>query len=426
MENDHSGKKSNKYHLRSWVIWIAASMFYLYEYFVRIAPSVMHDELNLYYQVNAGLLATSLATYYYIYSPMQIFVGVLFDRFGGKRLIVPATLIVAIGSIIPAIPDHNIWMMTFARFLMGFGSAFAFVGTMYLVTVWFPSNRLAFFSGITTTLGMLGGMLGGRFMATIVDDIGWQGTFFWFGLAGVPVVLLLLFAIPKTPAWENKRRKENQMHSFFDGLKIVLRNKQTWLIGIVGSCLYLSLSVFGELWGIKYIMSVTGVTKKAAASSVSYLYFGWLIGGPLVGWLSDKIGNRRAPMLWGCIFSGILFWILILFPSLPLTSINIILFAAGLISSVEVISFIATMEANPAHTKGTSIGVTNMIVMLIGGLFQPVIGFIAEMKSLNLVDETMTGITQNTSANFQSAMMIIPIMLILGAILCLFIKKNKP
>jgi MFS family permease len=47
-------------------------------------------------------------------------------------------------------------MLGVARLMQGFGSAFAFVGTMYLATQWFPRRKIALLSGLTTSLGMLG------------------------------------------------------------------------------------------------------------------------------------------------------------------------------------------------------------------------------------------------------------------------------
>jgi len=386
---------------------------------------VMKSELSEFYNVNVGDLSASLATYYYIYAPLQLFVGVLFDRYGGKRLLVPATLIVALGCILPAYMGNHIAVLTLARFFMGLGSAFAFVGVMYLVTVWHPSRHVAFFSGLTTTLGMLGAIMGGAVLAPFVDSLGWQDAFFWSGIIGLGVALLLLMTIPKTPYWEEERREYNVEHKFFHSLKVVLKNRQTWYIGIVGSCLYLSLSVFGDLWGVQYIMHVSDVPKSVAANAVALLYWGWMIGAPFAGWFSDKVGKRKMPMFWGSVISAILFWGLILFPSLPIGVLKVLLFCAGLVASTQVACFVANIEANPDYAKGTAIGVTNMIVMLLGGVFQPVVGYILQTKSRMDLSLGPINCFYNTATDFRSALIVIPVMLAIAAVVCLFIKEPK-
>ncbi len=159
--------------LRGWFIWGAAALFYLYEFFVRVAPSSMATQLQQHFGLSAAALGAAAGTYYLVYSPMQLVSGSLIDRFGPKRVLVLAGLICSAGAFIEVAGSAPA-LLAGARFCQGFGSAFAFVGTMYLAAEWFPATQLALLSGLTTSLGMAGGIIGNSGIARIVKHLGWQ------------------------------------------------------------------------------------------------------------------------------------------------------------------------------------------------------------------------------------------------------------
>src|SRR5579884_3613957 len=76
----------------AWLVCCLGALFYCYEYFLRISPSVMTQDLMRVYHLDAAMLGNLAAFYYYAYTPMQLPVGVLMDRFGPRRLLVFACL----------------------------------------------------------------------------------------------------------------------------------------------------------------------------------------------------------------------------------------------------------------------------------------------------------------------------------------------
>lgn len=415
--------------LRAAMVWLAAAIFYLYEYLVRVAPSVMEGELEVAFNTNSEHLAYSLATYAYIYAPMQLIVGLLFDRFGGKRLLVPATLVVAFGCYIVTFSE-SLYMLTVGRFLMGFGSAFGFVGTLYMATIWYPLHRIAFLSGLTTALGMLGAILGQTVLSAIVEKVGWEMSWIYSAWAGFVVAAILMIAIPKTPSWERERRRQyisnKERQSFLTGLFIVCRNPQTWIIGFIGGALFLPNSLFADLWGIQYIMHVSEVSRTQAGAAVSMVYLGWLIGSPLAGWLSDHLGKRKLLLFWGTVLSAVLLWGLLLFDEVSFPVTCGVLFLSGVLCSVQVISFVVGIESNSIQLKGTAIAVVNMIVTIIGGLCQPIVGRVLRIKAEGRISEGISVIEGmvNTAHDYRLAMWVLPAVMLIGALLCLFLKET--
>jgi MFS family permease len=418
--------------LRPWVIWGVAALFYLYEFFVRVAPSVMEPELQRTFHLSAATLGGALSMYFYIYAPMQLLVGGFLDRLGARAVLGPACLLVAGGCFLEIAGDSTVFLVL-GRLLQGFGSSFAFVGTMYLATRWFPANRLALLSGLTTALGMLGAVVANAGIVGLVQRAGWQASLFDAGIGGVILAILLLVFIPRRSPQPKVVTAEGKAvevveaagenapapHGILHALKVVMSNPQTWLVGIVGTALYMPLQVLGALWGVEYIVTVTGATKDQASWSVSMLYFGWMFAGPAAGWLSDFLGRRRMLLLASSLLTLLSSALLLFFQEIAWWQMNALMLGIGVVSSLQVVSFVCAVEHNPRAFSGTAIASTNMVIMLLGGAMQPVVGLILDWASGHPGDGTSF-----TPEAYRWAMSVIPLCAAIGLVAAFFVRES--
>lgn len=408
---------------RAWCIWILAALFYLYEFAVRVAPSVMVDDIQLRYGLDAADFGASMSMYYHVYGPMQIIVGLLLDYFGARYLLVAATFCVAVGCFIPFWLE-GVWALTFARGVMGFGSAFAFVGAMYLASLYFPKNRLAFLSGLTTSLGMAGAIVGEAPLAKLVSILGWQHTFWYAGFLGIFVALALYVVIPNRQS--SIIKAEQDRAPFFQSLLVVMKNPQIWIIGLVACVLYAPLAVFADLWGVEYVQAITGAHRIDAAFATSMLYFGWLIGGPFVGLIAGKLGSNRKLLFLSSCFTTATLGVFLSFTNLPMIAVHGLLLSIGIFSSAQVVCFAAAIHASPTFAQGSAIAFTNMFVMLLGGIFQWGAGII--LKACNAVGPAIVKLAPLGSAlsysaeDFRIAMLMLPLLSLFGVALSLWVK----
>ena len=123
---DLMNTKNKKLSLMAWVICLIGAIFYCYEYLLRIEPSVMVTDLMKQFSVVATGFGFITAAYYYAYTPMQLFVGVLIDRYGTRLMIGIGIITCAAGSFLFSV-SSSVYVAAFSRLLIGFGSAFAFV-----------------------------------------------------------------------------------------------------------------------------------------------------------------------------------------------------------------------------------------------------------------------------------------------------------
>jgi nitrate/nitrite transporter NarK len=406
-----------------WLVCGLGALFYCYEYFLRILPSVMAEDLLKMFSISGVAFGNLVAFYYYAYTPMQLPVGIMMDRFGPRKLLVFASLVCALGTYLFA--HHYLLPAQIGRFLVGFGSAFAFVGVLKLASLWFPPSRFAFIAGMATSLGMVGAMIGDIVLSKLVVSLGSKTTLYLAAIVGFALMIAMWFIIPETKAVKTAAATASSRLSyreFFQAVFKLCKNPQMWLIGIIGSFLYLSLSGFAEVWGIPYLIRVYGLSNVSAATAISFVFLGWAIGSPLVGWISDKIGNRRYPIIIGALLGALFFALIIYYPAMSSQNLKFLLFIFGVCSSTQIIVFPIARELNVAALAGTAIAVTNSLVMLSGALSQPLKG-----KALDVL--TGIHVQGNLMAfsvkSFQHALSIIPIAFIVAAILTFFVKETR-
>ena len=406
-----------------WLVCGLGALFYCYEYFLRILPSVMTEDLLKMFSISGVAFGNLVAFYYYAYTPMQLPVGIMMDRFGPRKLLVFASLVCALGTYL--FSHHYLPTAQAGRFLVGFGSAFAFVGVLKLASLWFPPSRFAFIAGMATSLGMVGAMVGDIVLSKLVVSLGSNTTLYLAAIVGIALTIAMWFVIPETKTIKTAAASASSKLSYSEFFQAVLKlckNPQMWLIGVIGSFLYLSLSGFAEVWGIPYLIRVYGLSNVTAATAISFVFLGWAIGSPLAGWISDRIGNRRYPIIIGALVGALVFSVIIYFPTMSSQYLKILLFIFGVCSSTQIIVFPIARELNVAALAGTAIAVTNSLVMLSGALSQPLIG-----KALDVLTgiHVQGNLMAFSITSFQHALTIIPIAFIVAAVLTLFVKETR-
>ena len=418
-------ENTSTHFLKHWFPWLICGLgavFYTYEYFLRIAPNVMMDNLMLMFHINATSLGHLIAFYYYAYAPSQLLVGVLMDHYGPRRILFIACLICGSGTFLFASSSHFA-IAAFGRFLMGFGSAFAFVGVLKLATIWLPPDRFALVSGLTSALGTLGASIGEVALTYFVETIGARETI--MGMAAVGVVLaiiLLLFIQDGTPEAKALDERDNiDFQQILLGLWTILKNKQVWIGGLVGSLLYLPTSAFAEAWGKLYIHTVHHVDPIQAAWVIAAIFFGFTVGGPINGFISDKIKRRVLPLRMGSAVAAGLMVTLLYFPLMPYWLLLLNAFFLGLFYSVQVIVFAVGRESSPSWAAGSAIAVTNGLVMLGGAIFQPLIGKILQAHWSGLM---VNNHPVFMAKDYYHVAYIFPLALLGGFILTFFLKEN--
>lgn len=406
----------------SWIVWLLGSTFYFYEFLLQVSPNVMMPDLSAHFHINA-LHFGYLATFYFVaYSIMQMPAGVLMDKYGARRLLTAATLICACGTLL-LVQAPSFGFVELARFATGVGSAFALLGTLVLASRWFSPHRFAMLTGSTIMLGMLGAIFGQRPLALMIGGLGWQRSLHILALAGFIIAALIWFIVRdnKNPL-QNNRMEEHQWSDLMASVYRLIKSPQAWLIAIYGVLLYGPTATLGAAWGATFIGTVYGLPRADAATYITVIFFGWVIGAPILGFISDWM-QRRKPVLYAGAIGGLLSSLFIAFVHLPsLTLLAIVMFIFGFFSSGFLPGFSLMRETQPAKANGAALGFMNMINSLGGAIAPPIVGIILDLTWKGTV---VNGAPVYTTAGFHIAIGIIPLSMLLAIVTLLFVKEPR-
>ena len=351
--------------------WLLVAVYYFYQYALRSAPSVMMPQLTQAFAVNALGVSAIVGMFYYGYSPFSLVAGATLDRFGAKRTIPIGAALVGVGAILFA--SGNVSAANIGRFLQGAGGSFALIGAAYLITKNFPATMAASFLGATQMFGMAGGSAGQFLVGPMIKrGLSWNGFWTYAGILGLAISAALLFLLPKE-APKPAKGGANAFSSLLSSLGKVFRNPQSWICGLISGLLFIPTTILGMTWGVRFLQEARGREYEAAVMLAATVPIGWMIGCPLLGFISDRIGRRKPVVLGGAavLLAGVA-WALFGDPAiLRGPAVGILM---GIASGAAMIPYTVIKEANPPELGGSATGVINFINFTFSALLGPVFG----------------------------------------------------
>ncbi|MBN2063122.1 MAG: MFS transporter [Deltaproteobacteria bacterium] len=307
-------------------------------------------------------------------------IGVLFDRFGPRRLIFAGGTLIGLGLLLLS-RTTAIATFYFAFFLMatGLGSCAAFMLTT-VVGNWFRRN-LSIASGIALCGGAAGGLLV-PLVTRLIDLTGWRTAMVIIGLAAFCVILPLSLIVrhkpeqygylpdgdkaikQPSPEWSTPPRNDESKIK----IRLVLSNRSFWHISLGFLCHYLAVSVV--LTHIMPYLSTIDISRTSSSLVASGIPLISILGRISYGWLGDRLDKKRLAV------SG---YILIIMALLLLIHINnlgrwillpfLLLFGLGFGGPIPM-AFSMLLEYFGRGKSGTVVG-TCMAVLSMGNILGP-------------------------------------------------------
>lgn len=412
--------------LYAWLICFTGMLFYCYNYFLRISPSVMEGSLTQAFHITATQFGALAGFYYWSYTPMQLPAGMIYDRFGTRAVLCTACLVAVFGLML-FISAHQYEVAGVGRLLIGFGTAFSYIGVLKLASSWLPANRFATVAGLTTATGMTCAAFSEKYLASTVEKVGYQHALHAAVIIGLVLSVVMLFVVRNQPKHTSATKQQDMQHilsmkELLRALYALATQRQMWLIGLVGCLLYLPASVFLDLWGVPYLETVYHLSPEQAVNVADLTFAGWIIAGPVIGMISDKICLRRLPLMISAGIAGILLCFIFYSHTLSLAELYICFFVTGFCCGAHPLCFALSRESSPSDVCGTAIAATNLLIMAGGAIFQPVVGKLLDWHTTQPLGAN--GLPVYAASDFTFALSIIPIGVVVGIILAMFIRET--
>jgi MFS family permease len=390
--------------------WFACAMLYFYQYAARSAPGVMRSAMTATWGNDP--VATMNAYYYMLYAFSALLAGALLDRYGSRMTLPFAAASVGVLSLLLASGNEHLAILGFT--LQAFGAVFGFVGSVYVAAKLLPARSLPTFVGLAQMLGMAGAAVGSKPVAAAIDHNSglawsWQSVWLVFAVFGGILAVLLWRVLPSRTMPHPPFSVKGLIHPY----QVVFENPQSYLCGLIGGLLFAPTTIGVMVWGTSFLRQGENLSTSNAASLVSIVPVGWIVGCPLMGFISDRMGRRKPVLIGGAIVMGIL----------PLAAIYVqptlavrylVGLGLGIASGAAMIPFSMIKEANPPEVKGSAAGAMNFLCFGVTGVLSPVLA--------RLLDPAPGHI--ETPPGYQHGLLTLAFGVAVALVLCSFLRET--
>lgn len=405
------------------LVMLLALGSYLMSMFHRVAPAAIAHDLAAAFGANAASLGVLAATYFYVYTVMQIPTGVLADTLGPRRILTLGGVVAGAGSLLFGLaPGFGTALA--GRTLVGLGVSVAFIAMLKLIAVWYDENRFATLTGTMMFLGNVGTMTAGTPLAWAAQSTGWRGVFVVIGVLSLAIGVLSWFLVQDRPGDKGAPAGAGlaaDRGAWRSALLAVMKNRQTWPgffvnVGVAGS-----FFAFAGLWAVPYFMQVHGMTRAAASHHLTVYFGGFALGCLVIGPLSDRIGRRKPLMAGGAVLHALGWWIWLGTDALAPAATYALCLAMGAVTACLTLTWACAKEVNPPRLSGMATSVVNLGVFLGPSVLQPLVGWV--------MDRSWQGAMQGgarlySAADYRSGLLLMAAFAALGAAATFFVRET--
>lgn len=436
--NDIWQQKMQQLTRRRRIVWAVVALAFLTAYFHRTVTGVVADSLMRDFGIQqAAELGIMSSIYFYTYALLQIPAGIMADCYGPRRVISIAMLISACGAVVVGWAD-SLSTLYVGRFLSSLGVSLIYVNIAKIQVDWFRLREFATMCGLLTLIGNAGSLLAATPLAIIVEALGWRASFYMIGFYSLGMAAICWLVVRDRPSdvglpsindiqiqeGEELKSPSSTPIDMMDGIKKVMGNWRTWPPFLASVAFYGVYMAFIGIWGMPYFMQVYNMPRVEAANHVMMMAVGNMIGGPLVGYLSDRLGLRRKPFI---IISSLFLinWLVLVLwnGARPAEwALYPICFFMGIGVSGVSIAVACAKEVNSPRVTGITVGVVNSGPFVGAAFMQPIFGWILDQHWQGAMEQ---GVKIYPTIAYQSAFWCCIGVVLVGLIFTLLIKETK-
>lgn len=380
----------------AWTIWMIGSIFYAYQYILRVMPNVMLEDIITKFNIDTTVFGQFTGFYYIGYSLLHLPIGIMLDRFGPKKVMSGCILLTVLG-LTPLLFSTHILYPIIGRIMIGIGSSAAILGLFKIIRLTFPEDRFARMLSFAVMIGLIGAIYGGGPVSYMSDILGMEDVVKIFIALGLALSVITYLIVPDI------KEETSDNTSILKDIKEVLTNKKMLLSCIFAGFMVGPIEGFADVWGSAFLKQVYNIDNNIAASMPSAIFIGMCFGAPVLNFIAE-----RTNYLGTIIGSGIV--MTICFSGLILKLFNVELISAsfiiiGVCCAYQILAIYQASTYVNERVVGLATAIANMIIMSFGYAFHSVIGLVISLNGgAHSVDAFVNGVA------------IIPITLLIGSL----------
>jgi MFS family permease len=352
----------------AWCAWLIASIFYAYQYILRVLPNIMLTDIMQRFGSDAAIYGQFSGSYYIGYCLFHLPIGIMLDRYGPKKVMSICVLLTVIG-LLPIIMSNHWVYPILGRALTGIGSSAAILGAFKIIRLTFEERHFTRMLSFTVTIGLLGAIYGGVPVSYFCAKFGYQIVIYSLIGIGLAFTAITYVLVPES--------NSNSQLTIISGIKTVLTNKKVLLVCFFAGLMAGPMEGFADAWGSEFLKQVYGLESTAANYMTSMIYIGMCFA-PLLSRIAEKTGYYLGTIT-GAGFVMLAAFIVMTIGIMNNTTITISLFLVGICCAYQILAIYKASTYVPENVSGLATAIANMIIMSFGYLFHSIIGWIIKL-----------------------------------------------
>ena len=360
-------------------IWLTCAVFFMYEFLLRTILGTFEHQVIADLDLNILTFTILSSTAYQLtYGIMQIPVGIITDKLGLKKALTLAILVCALGVGLFGLSSSFAAALVY-RVMIGFGASFGFLCLLIAVYDWLPHRHIGLFIGLSQFIGVLGPMMAAGPLDSLsqAGGISWRYVFIILAIVGVVLAGITLLVVKNNSETTNKFIIVDSSSGLIDGIKTLFSNKQVWLIAIFSATTYLSIEYLSEN-AIKGFLGLHGYEPKLGSYLITLAWFGYGIGCPTLGVISDSL-KRRKPVMVGAVCLTFVSLVIIIYFPVNTFILYLAFICLGMGASGQSIGFAIIAEQCKPSYRAAGLGVNNFLIMLSVAIGSPIVSSVLSM-----------------------------------------------
>ncbi|WP_447003719.1 MFS transporter [Saccharothrix isguenensis] len=348
---------------QAWLIWSTAVAVYIAALFHRTSLGVASLEAGDRFSVGPAALGTFTVLQIGLYALMQIPTGLLVDRFGPRRVLTAAALLMGTGQVLFALAESYPVGLA-ARAVLGIGDAMTWVSVLRLAAAHFPPRRFTLVMTLSAALGGAGNMIATVPLTLLLDNVGWTVTFLIAGLVTALYAAVIAWRVREAPDGVPQPVVEPvPLRAVGGKVKDAWREPSTRLGFWVHFTSMSAPAMLGLLWGFPYLVEAQGLSSTSASAVLSTLVLVGIVSGPVLGTVIGARPVWRMPIVGSYLGVALLCWTVLLgWPGgvLPTPVLYVLFGTLAVGNPVSGVAFALVRDYNPLHRVSTATGVANV------------------------------------------------------------------
>jgi len=382
----------------------------------------MVDQLRYDFNIKAEEFATLGALYLVAYSLLQIPLGIIVDKIGVKKTVIGSILLCIFGSYLFA-SATEFWVAQVSRFIIGAGSAAAFMCSLKIIADHLPPGSRGLLMGATLTLGTIGAILSGKAIVFTLQYASWRNVVYNSVWLGCIIFIFALLLIKSEKQDKSTKLNTHDIKEISKNIIDILCHRSIMIYAILAIGLYTPLVTLTDLWGTAFLKQKFSLSLEDAAHINLMMYLGLAFGSLILPWLCEKYNILNRAIFFCGLMILFLFSIVLYGPIFSNYTLTFLMISLGFFCGAEMICFTGALQFANKENSGEIIGVVNTLNMLGGAILQQSIGYSLDLQWDQTYD--LLGMRHYNTEQFINALSILTGVIIFCCLISITLKSIK-